>query len=212
MTTDTEHPTATPLDFFKGPFCLLRKGDSPFRDVIAQGANGEYALAERMDPDDAALVENLLNLAWQDRGPRMVADTVLEELEEIARLFRTDGGGVAFDGEEVADRVREAASVIRDLQNVARRAAIKFRQYEHLHRAKGTPEAMGKAIVNAQMADLCEAGNTPAPGLLGSGWLGAYENLRDHQTQADADGTMVTVSRQALDEILAVVAPHSGLR
>ncbi len=30
-------------------------------------------------------------------------------------------------------------------------------------------------------------------------------NLRDHQTQLDADGCMVAVSRQALDETLALV-------
>lgn len=31
----------------------------------------------------------------------------------------------------------------------------------------------------------------------------ALENLKSNQTQADADGVMVTVSRQALDEVLA---------
>ncbi len=34
----------------------------------------------------------------------------------------------------------------------------------------------------------------------------ATENLRDHQEQADADGTMVKVSRQAIDETLAEYA------
>lgn len=35
----------------------------------------------------------------------------------------------------------------------------------------------------------------------------AIENLRNHQQQLDFDGCMVGVSRQALDELLAIFAP-----
>lgn len=34
----------------------------------------------------------------------------------------------------------------------------------------------------------------------------AIENLTNHQQQADMDGTFVTVSRQALDEVLTYIA------
>ena len=44
--------------------------------------------------------------------------------------------------------------------------------------------------------------------------LAAFTQLRDHQEQADADGSFVKVSRQALDEMIAYMADpdHAGLQ
>lgn len=42
--------------------------------------------------------------------------------------------------------------------------------------------------------------------------VAAIEQLTNHQQQADMDGTFVTVSRQALDEVLAYVTRAEPLR
>jgi hypothetical protein len=50
------------------------------------------------------------------------------------------------------------------------------------------------------------AASPPAPAqVLTDGERAAVSNLREHQEQCDMDGAMVKVSRQAVDEVLAII-------
>ena len=56
------------------------------------------------------------------------------------------------------------------------------------------------------VADIARAAlSSPAPDRLSEEERRAVENLRTHQEQCDMDGVMVKVSRQAVDETLAII-------
>ena len=59
----------------------------------------------------------------------------------------------AATAEARADKLAEA---LRGAQRTLRAAAGQFRDYADLHRAKGTPEAAGKAATNDSWAERCE--------------------------------------------------------
>jgi hypothetical protein len=69
-----------------------------------------------------------------------------------------------FAGKSVAARARRAAfDVVRDADSAVSRltsdlalAAETLRRYERLHRDKGTPESLVKAVVNATLASQFE--------------------------------------------------------
>lgn len=99
------------------------------------------------------------------------------------------------------------------LEDAVRNAIATFEHYAELHRAKATPEGTAKAEANeleaAKLRDALAAPTTGFAPVVTEEIEPALRALANYQ-QADMDGVMVTVSRQAIDEVLEWVRalPH----
>jgi hypothetical protein len=77
----------------------------------------------------------------------------LEKAEQDAHRARKDRDALQREADALSKRVQTMRAALET-------AAAKFRFYEQEHLAKGTPSSTAKAVVNAEMALLCETAST----------------------------------------------------
>ena len=108
---------------------------------------------DREESIDHRLIHDIARIADLSDMPRL--KTMIEEISE--------------DLMEGATRIQEDAkqldlqeAQIAELRIVVSTCAKAFREYEEIHKAKGTTEGNAKAMTNAKLAELCENNLSPS--------------------------------------------------